>query len=66
MMMCIVLLGWVVAWYEYWEVEMSWQLASSLLRGSSSVRGVNNKNELRKWKKRTGLPAVQGTSTSCN
>jgi hypothetical protein len=46
MMVCFALLRLVVAWYEYWEVEMSWQLASSFLRGSSSVRGVNDKEEI--------------------
>jgi hypothetical protein len=31
-MVYFVLLRWVVAWYEYWEFEMSWQLASYFLR----------------------------------
>jgi hypothetical protein len=45
-MVYFVLLRWVVAWYEYWEFEMSWQLASSFLHDNFSVqRRVSNKEE---------------------
>jgi hypothetical protein len=50
MVVYFVLLRWVVAWYEYWGVEMSWQLASSFLRGKSSVRGVNDKKNYEREK----------------
>jgi len=36
-MVYFVLLRQIVAWYEYWEVEMSWQLPFSFLRDSSSA-----------------------------